>query len=165
MSPFTVYIESDSLCSEITKRKIQLDKENNSALIVKQKRLNEHSLDWELNKYCKFQVNSPFVQSGGILAVIQYLNFRRDPITDECIDYVQFRPKDGSLSRKFCGVINATVLMHQKHTDPHGPLIYETSGIDYRGELDVYINISKKALLPSENADINIVFTSYKRKR
>lgn len=161
--PFLVNIESDSLCSEITKRKIKLDKEHNSALIVKQSRLNDHSLDWQVNKFCKFQVNSVFAQSGGVLAVIQYLNFRRDPITDECIDYIQFRPKDGPYTKKFCGIINATLAMDQQLTDLQKPLVYENSAIDYRGELDVYVNISKKALKPNENADINVVFTSYKR--
>lgn len=155
-------LEYGDLCSPITKRKFRLTKDEGSALIVTQSRLQDHFLEWNVNFNCKFEVQTAFPRNGGIIAVIQYLNFRKNYATDECIDFIQFRPKDGPLSEKFCGTINATVAMNKHDVDPTKQLAYEASFIDYRGEMNVYISISKKPLEHNENSNLKVVFTSYK---
>lgn len=162
---FTVSVENTNLCSEITKRKIRLGKELNSGLIVTQSRLSYHPIDWTKNAYCKFEVNSG--KNGGIFAVIEYLVFRKNETTGECIDYVQFKRQDGSTSRKYCEEFNAEFSMDSSFL--HEAVVSDgiatkNSFIDYKGELDVVIFISKESLKINEDMDLRIVFTSFRRK-
>lgn len=157
-------MEYGDLCSPVTKRKIRLSKDEASALIVTQSRLYDHQIEWNVNFVCKFEVQTAFPRNGGIIAVIQYLNFRKDYATDECIDFIQFRPKDGPYSEKYCGTVNASTAMNKHFVDPTKQLAYDAAVIDYRGEMNVYISINKQPLEHHEKFSIKVVFTSYKRK-
>ncbi|CAH0555980.1 unnamed protein product [Brassicogethes aeneus] len=154
----TLYIENDDLCSLVTKRKIKLGKEYKSALRVSQKRLNFHPLEWDKNMLCRFQVQSAYGK-GGILAVIQSLNFRKDDF-ENCIDYVQFTGKNGLSSKRYCGNITASIVMNQNTIDNIPEIIYENSFIDLN-EMDVKIYVDRRPIDYNIKMEVDIVFTSY----
>lgn len=172
---FAVTIEDDDLCSEVQVRKVKLGKGPNSGLIVRQSRLNDHSLQWPLNKLCSFKVEAysaknnfhiPFLSprhgESGVFAVIQYIVFRKNETTGECIDYVQFTSHDDVVSKKYCGVLSTALLMDAQFAafDPSE----EYGGISSKSFVKVDIFISKMPLREGEEMDLNIVFTSYKGK-
>lgn len=77
-----MYIENPDLCSSVAVRKETLDRKDKAGLIVRQLRLNLHTIAWEKNSVCKFKVEaethgSRFAFFGvmshetGVLAVIQ----------------------------------------------------------------------------------------------
>lgn len=163
MLKISVTVEDDDLCSFSRKRKIRLDKGHNSGLIIRQRHLNDHSMDWLRNWRCRFQV-IPSSSREGVIAVIQHLIFRKNSTTDECIDYVQFSRRDGSSSQKFCGRFNAALRMDHNFGNPVEPISSGTAFVDDKGELDVTLYVSKEHLKTDEETDISIVFTAYRRK-
>lgn len=67
---------------------LSLGKDNRSAIIVRE---TTYFNDWSgLNDFdCKFTVKANFKM--GVFAVIQSMSLRKDPVTDNCIDYIQVR--------------------------------------------------------------------------
>lgn len=152
------------MCSPITKRKIKLGTESNSGLIVTLGRLRDHSLEWDKNFPCKFQVDTS-KSNNGLFVVIQNIVFRKNESNDECIDYVQYKRQDGSSSKKYCGRLHSALGM-----DPiFAPDAYVTnlqptinSFDEPIGQLDVYIYVAREPLHSYEEMELEIVFTSYR---
>ncbi|XP_060528464.1 uncharacterized protein LOC132703311 [Cylas formicarius] len=149
-------IEDPKLCSPITKRKIRTD-----GLIVKEGRsINKHSITWTANNHCNFEVQSSY-RGGGILAVIQHLNLRRNSTTGECIDYVEFSSREVMLPYRYCDIISADVAMGTtENATSHLPIL-RGSYMNSDGELNTVIHISKIPLSYEEHTGFEIVFTSY----
>lgn len=149
----------EKLCSPTTKRKVKFE-----SLVVTQGRTNEHSLDWRMPDICKFEFQS-YYYKGGVVAVIQKLDLRKNDSSGECIDYIQFHSRRGLKSDKYCGVIDAKIIMDNSNLKDQVPLFYPMSYnnafVDIDGELDVVIYIAKQHLQPNEKTEIEIVFTSY----
>lgn len=53
-----VNIENPELCSSVTTKKEWLDKRGKAAMLVKQSRLNLHSVPWSKNNVCTFKVGA-----------------------------------------------------------------------------------------------------------
>lgn len=155
----SVTIENPDLCSLGTKRKIKLGRGDESTLVIQQTRLNDHLIPWEKNFLCTFKIKT--ANGDGIFAVIQYLVFRKNETTGECIDYVRFRRKDNSLSQKYCDTFNAALSMGT--TFQHHPfdIVSRNAFIDIEGELNVELYVSKEPLNHDE-MDLNILFTSFR---
>ncbi|XP_025834558.1 uncharacterized protein LOC108741543 isoform X1 [Agrilus planipennis] len=160
----SMHVESGELCSPITKRKIKLGKHEDSALLVSQKRLDDHSLKWKVDFKCTFEIDVSS-HSDGVFAVIQKLILRKNETTNECIDYIQFKRDDGSNISRHCGYLNAELSMG-KHFAPY-PFSSDlaptgNSYIDPKGKLIATIFVSREPLLEGEETDFLLVFTSYK---
>jgi len=153
-------LENPDLCSETTKRRLKLQSGIKSAMIVNQTRIGDHVIPWTHDLYCKFELKTENKRDG-IFAVIHTLDFRVDPWTKECIDYVQFKGKNGVPSNKFCGQFDAIDVMKTDDEYPN-EFVTENAFIDAYGELDVHIFVSKDPLDKDESTDINIVFTTFK---
>ncbi|KAL1490849.1 hypothetical protein ABEB36_011534 [Hypothenemus hampei] len=153
----------NKLCSTFTTRKIRYE-----SLLVTEGRSNEHSLSWIMPDICKFEVQSAYPR-GGVIAVIQNLNLRKNMTTGQCIDYIQFRSRKGLSSQRFCGLIDGRQRMNYNFDDdaPENvypefyPLSYSTSFIDVDGALDVVIYIAREPLNSLEKTAFSVVFTSY----
>lgn len=160
---FSVTLEDDALCSPIdAKRKIKLESANNSGLIISLKRLRDHPLLWQYSFNCKFYVEAK-KSDAGIFSVIQSISFRRNHTSGECVDYVQYKRHDGTLSSPYCGQMSAVLAMD--HIFDHlgentGPT--SNSFVDPTGLLAVHVYIAKEPLAVDEERDLNIVFTSYR---
>ncbi|XP_064211298.1 uncharacterized protein LOC103314323 isoform X2 [Tribolium castaneum] len=155
-------MENDELCSPINKkRRVRLDKGHRSGLVVRQFRLQDHSLDWTRNFKCRFEV-TPSSSREGVIAVIQHLSFRKNASTDECVDYVQFTRKDGSSSQKYCGRFNAALYMDHNFVNTADPISSGTAFVDDSGELEVAISVSREHLENDEEMDLSIVFTAFR---
>lgn len=159
---FPVSLGDEKLCSPTTKRKVKFE-----SLVVTQGRTNDHSLDWRMPDICKFEFQS-YYYKGGVVAVIQKLDLRKNDSSGECIDYIQFHSRRGLKSDKYCGVIDAKIIMDNSNLKDQVPLFYPMSYnnafVDIDGELDVVIYIAKQHLQPNEKTEIEIVFTSYLSK-
>lgn len=155
-------LDDHKLCSPITNRKIKLETESSSGLIVSLGRLKDHSWAWEKNFICSFKVQTR--SHLGLFIVIQNIVFRKNLSTDECIDYVQYKRSDGSTSKKYCGRLNAALGMDRIFA----PDVYATelaptvnSFIDPTGIVDVNIYISREALKAYEEMELEIAFTTF----
>lgn len=137
------------------------------SLVVTQGRTNEHSLDWQMSDICKFEFQSSYHQ-GGVAVVIQKLDLRKNESSGDCIDYIQFRSRRGVTSNKYCGVIDAKIIMDYSNLENQVPqfypMSYSNAFVDIDGELDVLIYIAKQHLQPIEKTEIEMVFTSYQSK-
>ncbi|XP_017781812.1 PREDICTED: uncharacterized protein LOC108566447 [Nicrophorus vespilloides] len=160
-------VESPDLCSPNKKSFIKLSNGPKSGLIVDQKRLGNHNLDWSVNFLCKFQVQAqhPFIHAdrNGLFVVIQSLSLRKNEVTGECIDYVQFKNKKNERSRKFCGDIKASLSMSigMDSSEETGDISNNTF-VDPFGETDVTIFVERTALVNNAVTDFKMVFTVYK---
>lgn len=169
-------IEDDDLCSQIKTRKIKLGKGSKSGLIVKQTRLNDHSLQWPINLHCVFKVEAASEsnifhniglmssrENNGIFAVIHYLIFRKNESTGECIDYIQFKSHDDSMSKKYCGRLSAALSMDSQFENSiFTNSAFGDNAFESRSQLEVIIFVSKEPLRNDEEMDLRIVFTSYR---
>ncbi|KAF5283179.1 hypothetical protein FQR65_LT02691 [Abscondita terminalis] len=158
----TMNLDDSKLCSVVTNRKIKLESDSSSALIVSLGRLKDHFWSWEKNFVCTFKVHSQHA-SQGLYIVIQNLSFRRN-ISDDCIDYVRFMRGDGTLSKKYCGYLNATLGMHpiyapENYAADLAPTV--NSFIDPRGMVEVVLHINREALKAYEESELKIVFTTF----
>ncbi|CAH1121666.1 unnamed protein product [Ceutorhynchus assimilis] len=151
------------LCSPInTKLKVRYE-----SLLVTEGRTNSHSLPWVVPEICKFEFQSVYPH-GGALAVIQKMQLRRNFTNGECIDYIQFRSKQGVSSQRFCGFLDARLNMNYNVVNApdavypqYFPLSFSNSFVDVDGELDVVIYIAKQPLEPEERTEFAIIFNSY----
>ncbi|XP_023710831.1 uncharacterized protein LOC111866274 [Cryptotermes secundus] len=148
-------LSSDRICSLVgKKRKIKLKEKAESAVIIKETRSFD---DWQgiVEYRCRFEVISE--DEDGVIAVIQNLSFRFDE--SGCIDYIQFKRKDGSKSRKYCGQIHSF-----RQTQEDVEVLEEDIGtvLDPGGELDTYIYVANIKLKPNEKLDLELVYTSYR---
>lgn len=156
-------IENPEICSAITTRLVDLGEENNSYIMIKQSRLQDHLSDWAIHFECTFRVGYESSSFEGVFAVIQRLNLRRNKLTKQCIDYVEFFSKDGlSRSNKFCGRINASSAM--TNTDHILDNInYSNAFRTRKHKMYVHIFVNKAQTLNSdEEAELEIIFTAYK---
>lgn len=155
-----VFIEDDDLCSPLTKGNISLGIGKLSALILSLTNitaLQEQEDKWEDKFICEFQITIPQGDSG-IFAVIQKIVLRKNYETNECIDYVQYRRYDGTLSEKYCGQMGIDYQFQANDS-----LVTTNSFVEYDANLlNVYINISKTPLDHDENLELEIVFTAYR---
>ncbi|KRT80021.1 hypothetical protein AMK59_6557, partial [Oryctes borbonicus] len=125
-----------------------------------QSRLSYHSLQWATSVNCNFRLK-PKNKRDGIMVVIQELSFRKNESTQECIDYIQFKPEKGKPSHRICGYLNARSIMSSQ-LEAFDTTSKENSYISSDGgDLDVSVYISKQALKPDETTTINIIFTIY----
>ncbi|XP_021934836.1 uncharacterized protein LOC110837237 isoform X2 [Zootermopsis nevadensis] len=148
-------LSSDKICSLVgRKRKIKLKQEAESAVVIKETRSFD---DWAgvVEYRCQFEVKSE--NEDGVIAVIQNLSLRYDE--SGCVDYIQFKRRDGSRSRKFCGQINSFKQMQED-----GEVLDGNVGavLDPGGELDTTIYVASIKLNSNEKLDLEIVYTSYK---
>ncbi|GJQ71499.1 hypothetical protein Trydic_g11216 [Trypoxylus dichotomus] len=153
----TIMLEDPDVCSEITRRGVKF--EPASAINLTQSRLSDHSLRWATSVNCNFRLK-PKNKRDGIMVVIQELSFRRDDSTQECIDYIQFKPERGRPSPKICGYLSARSVMSSQ-LDVFDTTSKDNTFISNDGDLDVSVYISKNALKPDETTRINIIFTLY----
>lgn len=110
------YLCSDKLLVRIqrlTKRlTLTLDEDYNSSAIIHQvwNRTVSHFRSSDNIRYnCTFEVLSGDRRSKrlrGIYLFITHLKFRRDPITNKCIDYIQFRGDSRSPTAQYCDDIS-----------------------------------------------------------
>ena len=157
---FTVYLENPEVCSPITDRKIKLGRDNQSGLILKQLRvLGSRPIPLTTNFFCKFKLATKH-NTDGIIAVIQSLAFRKNEHTGECIDFIQFKSKNGNLSPRFCGTYKAEHIMDTIFVESTTlPQAINNTFIDTSGELSVNIFVSLEPT--EENLDMEIAFTSF----
>lgn len=164
-----VTLEDDSICSPIeAKRKIKLEAEDKSGIIVSIRTLRNHPLAWQYSFNCKFYVEAKQSDSG-IFAVIQNLDFRRNNVSNTCIDYVQYKRHDGTSSQQYCGRINAAVSMDHIFALEGGEesQLEPTSNsfVDRTRQIRVHVYVSKEPLAADEDRELSIVFTSFRGKR
>ncbi|KAF2901907.1 hypothetical protein ILUMI_04277 [Ignelater luminosus] len=151
-------IEDDRLCTPTSIRKVALEAGNLSGLIVSLRNmttLKENAHKWgDQDFVCKFQVKATEKDSG-IFAVIQNIVFRKDKITNECLDYIQYSAVNSTFkSKRYCGQMDAdTSLMSMPVSN---------SFVEPTIVLDVHINISKEPLRPYRILELQIVFTSFR---
>ncbi|XP_076253501.1 uncharacterized protein LOC143191946 [Rhynchophorus ferrugineus] len=146
-------IESTKLCSPITTRKVKYE-----ALIVDQGRsINGHSIHWNYNHTCKFEVHSGY-SKGGVLAVIQNMNLRQYN-SGECMDYIELRVRN-QFTRRYCGQLSAVEIMNTKYD--RSLISYNNSLISSADGLDVTIFIHRNPLELDERTEFTVAFTSYK---
>lgn len=72
---------------------------------------------------------------------------------------LQFKRKDGSKSRKYCGQIHS---FRQMQEDVEALEEDIRTVLDPGGELDTYIYVASMKLKPNEKLDLEIVYTSYR---
>lgn len=152
---------------------LNLGKDNKSAMIVQDE---YYFKKWSGNHVfdCRFKVNAHF--NMGVFAVIQRMTLRRDPETDTCIDFIQFRPplniRDKLLvkaqnflkktqdpwGKKYCGEVGPG-----DHPLPDGEEsdVAMNAYIARDGELEVRIHVADRKLDPGEDLGVEIAFTSF----
>ncbi|XP_066252983.1 uncharacterized protein [Euwallacea similis] len=150
------------LCSPAVERKVKYE-----SLLVTEGRAGDHLVQWALPDMCQFEFQSVYTR-GGVIAVIQKLQLRKNYTTMECIDYIQFRSKRGVASPRYCGIIDGRMNMdYDKDNAPATvvpqfyPISYSNAFFDIDGELNVVIYIAKEPLETSEKTEFEVVFTSY----
>lgn len=95
----------------------------------------------------------------GLFAVIQSINFRKNETTGDCIDFVQFRGRNGQTSKKICGDLPRGDIAE------YGNKLSEfEEHTTFDGKIDTQIFISRDKLQPGETMDLEIVYTAFKRK-
>ncbi|XP_059491095.1 uncharacterized protein LOC132205805 [Neocloeon triangulifer] len=148
---------SQKICDPLAKKRtIKLGNSDRSALHVTDGRL-FNSWTGSSAFDCVFEIQA--IYKDELAVVIQNLSLRRDPITNECIDYVQFRKEDKTYSDKYCGEMNARKSTMVTTDDER---ILESSYLHFKDDLTVMIHIEKRPLEPGEKLDVDIVFTSFK---
>ncbi|KAF5272146.1 hypothetical protein FQA39_LY01228 [Lamprigera yunnana] len=153
----TMTVDDHKLCSPVTTRKIRLETELLSALKISIGRLKEHSWQWEKNFHCTFKVQT-FQSNLGLFIVIQNIAFRKNFTTNECIDYIQYRRSDGTVSKKYCDTMQAALGMDQFDETELTPT--SNSFIDQTGSVEVTVHISREPLVFYE-MELDVVFTTY----
>ncbi|XP_065155278.1 uncharacterized protein [Atheta coriaria] len=178
-------VENPSVCSSVSKRTIKLGSGTDSSVLITQRRLSDHTIEWNKDYKCSFDIKSRGIISSlldepvGIFAVVQSMNLRRDAITHECIDYIQFKDSRGRTSLRLCGDLNAQYAMDGKFDSSdedsdesdapdlfgyHDEVSFLTFDDPY-GLLTVYIYIDSKPLERGEHTDFTLAFTGYKHCR
>ncbi|XP_030758481.1 uncharacterized protein LOC115884123 [Sitophilus oryzae] len=141
------------LCSPLSQKKVKYE-----AVIVDEGQfINQHRLLWNVDNSCSFEVESIY-SNGGVIAVIQNINLRKNESNGECIDYIQIRVQN-KFTRRFCGNFNATSVMNQNE---NGEISSINSAMNKNGELDVTIFIDKEPLAYNTRTEFSVVFTSFK---
>lgn len=145
--------------------KITLETGELSGLIISLRntsKLKEQTQKWgDVDFVCEFRVEAT-KNDNGIFAVIQNIVFRKDKITNECLDYVEYRPVNSTFrSKRYCGQMDADTSLTFMPSDLT-PV--SNSFVEPNTVLDVYINISKEPLKPYRILELQIVFTSFRCK-
>ncbi|KAL3268589.1 hypothetical protein HHI36_007697 [Cryptolaemus montrouzieri] len=118
-----------------------------------------HSKQWQDDLVCTFKVSHP-TGTDGVFAVIQSLSMRRNKTTGQCIDYIQFRAKDGTNSDQFCGKFLVSNMNGEPSTQDG--IYYGNSFRTKHHKLHVYINIGKQPFREkNDKVEFKIVFTAY----
>ncbi|XP_013108147.1 uncharacterized protein LOC106087597 [Stomoxys calcitrans] len=100
---------------------------------------------------CEFKVQSseePFRLPRGIYTVITRLKFRRDPETEECLDWIQFKGGNRSPSQRICNEVSID--------GPAGRLIFDERDRD----VTVLIHIEKNRMI-TEPLELRMVLTAH----
>ncbi|KAI9562087.1 hypothetical protein GHT06_013052 [Daphnia sinensis] len=91
------YLEDANVCSS-AKRTIKMNSRSTALLI----QLSKYPHVTELAIDCHLEIEAP--KNQGLQVVVEDINLRRNPLDNECDDYVWFgRDDDGYLSKKLCG--------------------------------------------------------------
>ncbi|XP_050323394.1 uncharacterized protein LOC126755101 [Bactrocera neohumeralis] len=96
---------------------------------------------------CYFRVQTPHRPPRGIYTVITRLKFRRDPVNNACIDYIQFVGGNRPASEKICNEIAI---------DGPGRLIFD----ERNREVNIHIYIDKRVSI-KEPLELRMVMTAH----
>ncbi|XP_076752193.1 uncharacterized protein LOC143424175 isoform X2 [Xylocopa sonorina] len=153
---YTKYgLESEKFC-HIFDKTSTIDLKGGAA-IVTTKRMFER---WTVlnNVHCKFTFRA--AKGDGLFGVIQNVSFRRNGT--ECLDYVQFKRKDGHKTEKFCGSLDRSKIKYYPVPEPEDNTYAEYDPINYKSaELETEIFISKEKLQDGKYLALSIVYTSF----
>lgn len=103
---------------------------------------------------CRFRViatlNEDKTRNRGVFVSIRRLNLRKNPNSEDCVDYIRFKFGDAK-SPKYCGQLNASV-------DDVKKIYFGEGG----GIIEVYVNLNKFQPLRNidDTLDIELVFTA-----
>lgn len=108
---------------------------------------------------CKFRVvavtDDGKQRNRGVFVSIRRLNLRKNPSSEDCIDYIRFKFGD-TKSPKYCGQLNASV-------DDVKKIYFGEGG----GIIEVYLKLDKFAPLKNieDTLDVELVFTANEGKK
>ncbi|XP_049816915.1 uncharacterized protein LOC126263975 isoform X1 [Schistocerca nitens] len=145
----------DKVCSHVKKQTIKLPPEN-GILITEQRTFDKWSGYKEFR--CKFKVE--LLDEGDLFAVIQNVTFRKDPVTGECIDYVQLTGDDKRMkTEKICGTVNAIKRLYGNAVQSYSDTV-PIAFVDSDGEISVEVYVANEPLSSnSEELTFSLAFT------
>ncbi|BFG03728.1 uncharacterized protein DMAD_02914 [Drosophila madeirensis] len=131
---------------------VRLDFEEDSAAIMTQTwnltLPNGHSAN-KIKYDCQFRVVTSDRPPRGIYTLITRLKFRRDPVSKECIDYIQFTGGNRSPSERICHNIAIN--------GPAGRLIFD----ERDREVNVHIYIDRSRHILGDQLELSMVLTAH----
>ncbi|CAB3367830.1 Hypothetical predicted protein [Cloeon dipterum] len=147
-------LEHSSVCDPVAKKRtVKLGNKERSALHLTEGKLFKH---WTGTRSfnCTFLVQG--ISKDELSVVVQNLNFRKDPVTEECIDYVQFYQENGKIL-KYCGELKV-----DNPIDLDVNNLLDNAILHFKEDILVNVFVSRIPLDPEVKLKFDIVFTSFK---
>lgn len=130
---------------------IHLREDEESAALVQ---FSWNSSNFKRYDDCRFRVvasiNDDAIRNRGIFVSIRRLNFRKNPNSEDCVDYIRFKFGD-SKSPKYCGQLNASI------DDVKKIYFGESAGVI---EVFLYLNKFQPLRNIDDTLDVELVFTA-----
>lgn len=132
-------------------KEVQLGENDQSAALVQ---FSWNSSNFKRYDDCKFRVVATIkddkTRNRGVFLSIRRLNFRKNPISDDCIDYIRFTFGDKK-SPKYCGQLNASI-------DDVKKIYFGESG-DVVG-VDIKLDAFQPLRNIDDTLDVELIFTA-----
>lgn len=130
---------------------IHLEEDEESAALVQ---FSWNSSNFKRYDDCRFRVvasiNDDSIRNRGIFVSIRRLNLRKNPNSEDCVDYIRFKFGDAK-SPKYCGQLNASI------DDVKKIYFGESAGVI---EVFLYLNKFQPLRNIDDTLDIELVFTA-----
>lgn len=130
---------------------VRLGENDQSAALVQ---FSWNSSNFKKYEDCRFRVvariNDDKIRNRGVFVSIRRLNLRKNPNSDDCIDYIRFTFGDEK-SPKYCGQLNASV------DDVKKIYFGEGGGVI---EIKLYLNKFQPLQNTEDTLDVELVFTA-----